>query len=76
MARLFFCAKRYADRVRMDGENRTVRDQTVTFVKRTSVWGKNRMLITLPPEVADLIHPGQKYEVQMRPVGTICVVKR
>jgi len=50
-------------------------DQTVTFIKKASIWGKDRVAITIPPEVAELVHPGQKYEITLRPVGTICLIK-
>lgn len=50
-------------------------DQTITFIRKTSVWGNGRIMISIPPEVSELVHPQQKYEVRLRPVGTICLVK-
>ena len=49
-------------------------EQQFVFVKKIAHAGK-RVSFTVPPEVAELLHPEQKYEVILRPVGTLVVTK-
>ncbi len=43
----------------------------LTFVRRIARMTGSRLLITLPPEVSELVEPGRKYKVTLSAVGSI-----
>jgi len=44
---------------------------TLSFIRKVSRASQGRLSISLPPEVATLITTEQKYEVTLRPVGSL-----